>query len=224
MKKISVAFALITCFLVVCLSFSYLFAEDFSFIGINWNDTLDSVKKKIDESGLASDKRWMLLHIESTPLNAIIKDPKIDEKRNRELTDTAEKFKKTFRIERQVKYIEFRGKRDSMVKSASFFFTYDRDILLSYSVSLNTSTPTSDIQADEGKFFQDLVNQYGAPKTLEGSKIWSRSDQSLYYTPIDGAVIVTYISDSNLLSYIDRLEGKPKKPPEGPDVDVIKIQ
>ena len=94
-----------------------------------------------------------------------------------------------------------------MVKSATFFFTYDRDILLSYSVSLNTSAATSGARTGEGEFYQDLVKKYGTPTMLKGSKVWSKKDQTVYYTPINDAVIVTYISDSNLSSYIDRLEG-----------------
>jgi len=211
MKRTSIVLILIICALWVGLSFSSLPAEDFSFIGIGWNDNLATVQEKIDQSGLSSDKRWILIHTESTPLNSIIKDPKIDEKRNRELTHIADKFKKDLRIERQVKYIEFRGKRDSMVKNATFFFTYDRDMLLAYSLSLNIPTATSDTRTGEGEFYQDLVKKYGAPTTLEGSKVWSKNDQSLYYTPIHDAVVVTYISDSNLLSYIERLEGKPRK-------------
>jgi hypothetical protein len=211
MKRIHIVLILVICILLIGLSFSSLLAEDFSFIGISWNDNLDTVKEKIDQSGLTSDKRWNFIHTESTPLNSIFKDPKIDEKRNRELTHIADKFRKDLRIEHQLKYVEFRGKRDSTVKNASFFFTYDRDILLAYSVSLNTSTATSEARTGEGEFYQDLVRKYGTPTMLEGSKIWSKKDQSLYYTQISGAVIVTYISDSNLSSYMDRLEGKPKK-------------
>jgi hypothetical protein len=215
MKRIHIGLILIICTLLVGLSFSSLFAEDFSFIEISWNDNLDTVKKKIDQSGLSSDKRWNLIHTESTPLNSIFKAPKIDEKRNRELTHIADKFRKDLRIEHQLKYIEFRGKRDSMVKNASFFFTYDRDILLAYSVSSDTSTVTSNARTGEGEVYQDLVKKYGSPTTTtEGSKVWSKNDQSLYYTPVNDAVIVTYISDSNLSNYIDRLEGKPKKSDE----------
>jgi len=211
MKRTSIVLILISCTLWVGLPFSSLLAEDFSFIGIGWNDNLATVQEKIDQSGLSSDKRWILIHTESTLLNSIMKDPKIDEKRNRELTHIADKFKKDLRIERQVKYIEFRGKRDSVVKNGSFFFTYDRDMLLAYSVSLNIPTPTSGTRTGEGEFYQDLVIKYGVPTTLEGSKVWSKNDQSLYYTLIHDSVIVTYISDSNLLSYIERLEGKPRK-------------
>jgi hypothetical protein len=212
MKKASIVSILIFCTLLALPSFSSLLAEDFSFIGISWNDDLDTVKKKIDQSGLASNQRWNLINTESTQLNSVFKDPKIDEKRNRELTHIADKFRKDLRIEHQLKYIEFRGKRDSMVKNASFFFTYDRDILLAYSVSLNTPIAPSNARTGEGEFYQDLVNKYGTPTMLEGSKIWSKRDQSLYYTQMNGAVIVTYISDSNLSNYIDRLEGKRQKP------------
>ena len=211
MRKMSIAFVVVTCALAVGLPSSYLLAEDFSFIGVNWSDTLDTVKKKIDESGLASDKRWMLLHVDPTPLNSIIKDPKIDEKRNRELTHIAERVRKDLRIERQLKYIEFRGKSDSIVKNARFFFRYDRDILLAYSVSLNIPIVSPDTRTGEGEFFQDLVKKYGTPTMLEGSKVWSKKDQSLYYTPVNDGIVVTYISDSNLSSYLDRLEEKPTK-------------
>lgn len=214
MKRIYICSVPVICTLLLGLSFSPLLAEDFSFIGISWNDNLDTVKKKIDQSGMSSDNRWILMHTEPTPLNSIFKDPKIDEKRNRELMHIADKFKKDLRIEHQLKYIEFRGKRESVVKNASFFFAFDRDMLLAYSVSLNTPIAASDAQTGEGKFYQDLVNKYGAPTTLEGSKVWSKNDQSLYYTPINDAVIVTYISNSNLSSHIDRLEGKPKKSDE----------
>ena len=122
MKKTYIGLVVVICILLVSLSFSSLLAEDFSFIGINWNDDLNTVKEKIDQSGLSSDKRWNLIHTEPTLLNSIFKDPKIDETRNKELTRIADKFRKDFRIEHQLKYIEFRGKRDSMVKNASFFF------------------------------------------------------------------------------------------------------
>ena len=211
MRKMSIAFVVVTCALAVGLPSSYLLAEDFSFIGINWSDNLDTVKKKIDESGLASDKRWMLLHVDPTPLNSIIKDPKIDEKRNRELTHISERVRKDLRVERQLKYIEFRGKSDSIVKNARFFFRYDRDILLAYSVSLNIPIARPDTRTGEGEFYQDLVKKYGTPTMLEGSKVWSKKDQSLYYTPVNDGIVATYISDSNLSSYIDRLEEKPTK-------------
>ncbi len=222
MRKMSIALVLVTCILAVGLPSSYLFAEDFSLIGITWSDTLDTVKKKIDESGLASDKRWMLLHVDPTPLNAIIQDPKIDERRNRELTHIAERAGKDLRIERQLKYVEFRGKSDSVIKNARFLFRYDRDILLAYSVSLNIPVANPDPRTDEGEFYQDLVKKYGTPTMLEGSRIWSRKDQSLYYTPLHGGIIVTYISDSNLAGYIDGLEGKPVKPDQtGPQEIMI---
>jgi hypothetical protein len=214
MKRIHVGLIIVICILVTGLSFSSLLAEDFSFIGINWDDDLDSVTKKIDQSGLFRDSRFIELQRESITLSSIIKDPLIDEEKHKELTNEASRIQKEVRIEHQLKYIEIRGKRDSMVKSATFFFTYDRDILLSYSVSLNTSAATSGARTGEGEFYLDLVKKYGAPTMLKGSKVWSKKDQSVYYTPINDAVIVTYISDSNLSSYIDRLEGKPKKPEE----------
>jgi len=214
MKRIHISLIVVICILLTGLSFSSLFAEDFSFIGINWNDDLDSVRRKIDQSGLFRDSRFIGLQRESITLSSIIKDPLIDEEKHKELTNEASRIQKEVRIEHQLKYIEIRGKRDSMVKSATFFFTYDRDILLSYSVSLNTSAATSNARTGEGEFYQDLVKKYGTPTMLKGSKVWSKKDQSVYYTPINDEVIVTYISDSNLSSYIDRLEGKPKKPEE----------
>jgi hypothetical protein len=214
MKRIHVGLIFVICILLTGLSFSSLLAEDFSFIGINWNDDLDSVRTKVEQSGLFRDSWFIELQRESITLSSIIKDPLIDEEKHKELTNESSRIQKEVRIEHQLKYIEFRGKRDSMVKSATFFFTYDRDILLSYFVSLNTSVATSDARTGEGEFYQDLVKKYGTPTMLKGSKVWSKKDQSLYYTPTNDAVIVTYISDSNLSGYIDRLEGKPKKPEE----------
>jgi hypothetical protein len=211
MKRIHVGLIIVICILFSGLSLSSLLAEDFSFIGINWNDDLDSVRKKIDQSGLFRDSLFTGLQRESLPLSSIIKDPLIDEEKHKELTNEASRIQKEVRIEHQLKYIEIRGKRDSMVKSATFFFTYDRDILLSYSVYLNTLAATSGERTGEGEFYRDLVKKYGTPTMLKGSKVWSKKDQSVYYTPINDAVIVTYISDSNLSSYIDRLEGKPQK-------------
>jgi hypothetical protein len=211
MKRIHIGLIIVICILLTGLSFSSLLAEDFSFIGINWNDDLDSVRKKIDQSGLFRDSRFIELQRESITLSSIIKDPLIDEEKHKELTNEASRIKKEFRIEHQLKYIEIRGKRDSMVKSATFFFTYDRDILLSYSVSLNTPAATSDARTGEGEFYRDLVKKYGTPTMLKGSKVWSKKDQSVYYTSINDAAIVTYIGDSNLSSYIDRLERKPQK-------------
>ena len=209
MKKMDIVI-LVICILVVGLSFSSLLAEDFSFIGINWSDNLSKVREKISQSGLPSDTRWMVLERLSTPLNSIIKNSMVDEEKSRELTRIAERFKKDLRIEHQLKYIEFRGKRDSMVKNASFFFAYDRDVLLAYAISLNTSIMK--MSMGEGDFYQDLIKKYGPPtKTLQWSKVWSRNDQTLYYTAADGTVIVTYINESNLSNYIDRLEGKPKE-------------
>jgi len=208
MKRTSIVSIINIGALLVCPFFSSLLAEDFSFMGINWKDNLDTVKEKIDRSGFATDKRWTFMHTEPNPLNSIFKEPKIDEEKNRELARIAERFKKDLRIERQLKYIEFRGKRESMVKNASFFFTYDRDMLLAYSISLNPPT------AIEGEFYQDLVRKYGTLRELEISKLWAKDDQSLYYTAVNDTVIVTYISNSNLSGYIDRLENKPKKSDE----------
>ena len=98
-----------------------------------------------------------------------------------------------------------------MVKNASFFFAYDRDILLAYDLFLNTSIAKLNGEKGEGEFYQDLVNKYGtATKTLQWSKVWSTNDQTLYYTAVNDIVIVTYINESNLSSYIDRIEGKSK--------------
>ena len=211
MKKMYIALILVICILAIGLSFSSLLAEDFSFIGINWNDNLNTVREKINQSGLPSDTRWMVLQRESTPLSSIIKDSMIDEERSRELIHIADKLKKDLRIERQLKYIEFRGKRDSIVKNASFFFAYDRDVLLAYDIFLNTSIVKITNEMGDGEFYQDLIKKYGPPtKTLKWSKIWSRNDQTLYYTPINETIIVTYISESNLSGYIDRIEGKSK--------------
>ena len=197
--------------LTVGLSVSFLVAEDFSFIGIKWSDDLNTVRGKIKQSGLASDTRWMILERESTPLNAIIKNPMIDEERSKELTHIADKFKKELRVEHQLKYIEFHGKRESIVKNAVFFFAYDRDALLAYNLFLNT--PRGKVTYETGEeFYQDLVKKYGAPtRTLEHSKVWSTHDQSLYYTPINETVSVTYVSELNLSAYIDRMGGKPKE-------------
>jgi hypothetical protein len=109
MKRIHVGLILVICILVVGLSFSSLLAEDFSFIGITWNDDLNTVKEKINQSGLSSDTRWMLLHTEPIPLSSIIKNPMIDEERNRDLIHKADEFKRDLRIEHQLKYIEFHG-------------------------------------------------------------------------------------------------------------------
>jgi len=212
MKRISLGLIPVICILLVGLSFSSLLAGDFSFIGINWNDDLDTVRKKINESGLPSDSRFTGLQRESTPLSSIIKNPSIDEERHKALTKIADKIKKDFRIEHQLKYIEFSGKRNSMVKNASFFFAYDRDTLLAYDLFLNTSILKLEGERKEGEFYLDLVNRYGAAtKTLQWSKVWSKNGQTLYYTALQDRVIVTYIHDSNLSSYIDRMEGKPKE-------------
>ncbi len=212
MRKTHIVFIVGIGILLVGLSFSSLFAEDFSFIGIKWSDNLDAVREKISQSGLASDTRWMLLHTESTPLSSIMKDPMIDEEKNRELVRIADKLKKDVRIEHQVKYIEFRGKRESVVKNATFFFAYDRDLLLAYSLFLNTQVATVDPQTGQEKFYQELTKKYGSPtKTLKWSKAWSTNDQSLYYTASSDRAIVTFISESNLSGYVTRLEGKPKE-------------
>ena len=203
MKRTYIGLILIVSILVVGLCFSSLFAEDFSFIGIKWNDDFDRVKRKIDESGLPSDTRFTGLQRGSLPLSSIMKDPAIDEERYKILTNIAFKIQKDLRHERQLKYIEFSGKKDSMVKNASFFFAYDRDILLAYYIFLNTSIAKIDGETGEGEFYQDLVGKYGEPvKALKWSKVWSRDDQTLYYTAGNHAVLVTYISESNLSSYL----------------------
>jgi hypothetical protein len=207
MKRTRVGLILVICILLTGLSFSSLLAEDFSFIGINWNDDIDSVRKKIDQSGLFRDSRFAGLQRESLPLSSIIKNPLIDEERHKELTNIASKIKKDIGVENQLKYIEFSGKRDSKAKNASFFFAYDRDILLAYDIFLNTSIAKLIGEKGEGEFYQDLVNKYGtATKTLQTSKVWSQNGQTLYYTVLDDIVIVTYINDSNLSSYISRIE------------------
>ena len=68
MKRTHVGLILVICILSGGLSFSSLLAEDFSFVGINWNDDLDTVRKKIDQSGLFRDSRLTGLQIESQPL------------------------------------------------------------------------------------------------------------------------------------------------------------
>jgi len=192
--------------LVVGLFVFPLFAEDFSFIGIKWNDDFDTVRKKIDESGLCSDSRLTGLQRGSMPVSSILKESAIDEERYKVLTNVAVKIEKDLRHERQLKYIEFRGKRDSIIKNASFFFAYDRDILLAYYISLNTSIAKIDEETGEGEFYQDLLKKYGAAtKTLKWSKMWSQNDQTLYYTAGNHAGIVTYISESNISSYLARI-------------------
>ena len=111
MKRIHVGLIMVICILLTGLSFSSLLAEDFSFIGINWNDDLDTVRKKIDQSGLFRDSRFIGLQRESLPLNSIIKNSLIDEEKHKELTNIASKIKKDLRIEHQLKYIEFSGKK-----------------------------------------------------------------------------------------------------------------
>jgi hypothetical protein len=215
MKKTYIVLILLISILLVGASASSLLADDFSFIGIKWNDDLNTVRDKINQSGLLSDTRWMVLEREATPLSSIIKSPMIDEERSKELTHIADKFKKDLRIEHQLKYIEFHGKRDSIVKNASFFFAYDRDVLLAYDIFLNTSIGKVSNETGEGEFYQDLIKKYGTPtKTFEHSKAWSTHDQSLYYTPINDTVIVTYISELNLSAYIDRMGRKPKESDE----------
>jgi hypothetical protein len=212
MKRVHVSLMLVICVLLTGLSSSPLLAEDFSFIGISWNDSFYTVRKKIDQSGLFRDSRFAGLQREGLPLSSIVKNSLIDEERHKELTNIASKIKKDIGIEHQLKYIEFTGKRDSMVKNTSFFFAYDRDILLAYDMFLNTSIANLVGGKGEGEFYQGLVSKYGtATKTLQRSKVWSKNDQTLYYTALTDTVIVTYISDSNLSSYMDRLEGKPKK-------------
>ena len=211
MKKSPIVSIMITCILGIGLFSTSLRAEDFSIMGIKWTDDLDTVRDKIKQSGLARDNQPMFLQRESTPLSSIIKNPMIDEERSRELTHTAEKLKKDFQFERQLKFIEFRGKRDSILKNGIFFFTYDRDVLLAYDIFLNPSTGKATNETGEGEFYQDLIKKYGAPtKTLKYSKVWSKNEQTLYYTVINETVVVTYVSESSLSAYVDRIEGKPK--------------
>jgi len=216
MKKMSIFWTIMIPVLFVGLSSSSLLAEDFSFIEVKWSDDLSTVREKIKGSGLASDTRWMILKIESTPLSSIMKESIIDEEKSAALTHVAETFTKDLRIQHQLKYIEFHGKSDSIVKHATFFFAYDRDVLLAYNLFLNTSVEKVGKLNIGGEFYKDLVKKYGEPtKTLEHhSKVWSRDDQSLYYTPLTEAIIVTYISEVNLSSYIDRLGGKRKESKE----------
>ena len=212
MKKMWIVLILVICILGIGLSSSPLLAEDFSFIGITWNDNLNTVREKINQSGLPSDTRWMVLERESIPLSAIIKNSMIDEERSRELIHIADKFKKDLRIEHQLKHIGFRGKSDSMVKNASFFFAYDRDVLLAYDIFLNPSIAKITNEMGEGEFYQDLIKKYGPPtRTLKWSRVWSRNDQTLYYTAANETVVVTYINESNLSDCIARMEGKPKE-------------
>ena len=212
MKKISVA-PMIIFILLVGLSFSSPLAADFSFIGIKWDDDFNTVRDKIDESGLANDHRFTALQWGSKRLGSIIKDSAVDVERYKALTDIASRIEKDLHHERQLRYIEFSGKRDSMIKNASFFFAYDRDVLLAYDISLNTSIAKINEETGEGEFYQDLVREYGAAtKTLKWSKVWLQKDQTLYYTAVGHTVIVTYINESNLSSYIDRLGVNLKRP------------
>ena len=170
-------FILVISILGIGLSFSSLLAEDFSFIGIKWNDDLTTVKDKIEESGLANDSRFTGLQRGSMRLSSIIKDSAVDEERYKALTDISSRIDR----ERQLKYIEFSGKRDSVIKNASFFFAYDRDVLLAYNISLNTSIAKINEETGEGEFYQDLLRKYGAAtKTLKWSKVWLQKDQTLY--------------------------------------------
>jgi hypothetical protein len=211
MKRKYVGLIWAICILSTGLSFSSLLAEDFSFIGINWNDGLDTVRKKIDQSGLFRDSRFTGLQREALPLSSIIKNSLIDEEKHKDLATIASKIKTDIGIEHQLKYIEFNGKRDSMVKNAGFYFAYDRDTLLAYNLFLNTSIAKLNGEKGKGEFYRDLVNKYGtATKTLQSSKVWSANEQTLYYTGLNDMVIVTYVNESNLSSYISRIEGKSK--------------
>ncbi len=216
MKKVSIVLGLSVC--VISLVASIAYADDFSFIGINWNDNLGTVIEKILKSGYASDvsERFLKkgqLEIQCGHLTAILMSPMVDKGKFDSLLKVGSgQHYSDLQIDNIVKDLRFLGKRDSIVKEAKFWFPCKGDTLLAYNIELNSSIVEVNEDTGDSQVYQSLVKKYGNPtRRIQYSRVWSKQDQTLYYWAVAGKASLIYMSERNLSNYIASIKGKEKE-------------
>ena len=209
MKKTSMIVGLSIC--VIALLASLVYGDDFSFIGINWTDSPSIVARKIAKSDYVSSasktrlvSRNLFQYECGFPLYAIIKSRMIDENRYEFLVNIGS--------DNMINFINFLGKRDSIVKEANFWFPCKADTLLAYDITLNPSIVRVDKETGESEVYQSLVKKYGNPtKTTKSPRIWSKQDQTLYYWVETGNASLIYVSEKNLSDFVAAIKEKEKE-------------
>jgi hypothetical protein len=216
MKKTSIIAGLSIC--VIGLVVSLAWADDFSFAGISWNDNPDTVIEKINKSEYAShggtgwssnsgDKLSLplceiLIHRNMTDQDKFEFLRKVDKGWLNELQSSKDST---------IKQIFFIGKKDSIVKEGSFSFPFKGDTLLAYNIRINTRISKVNEDTGEGQLYQSLIEKYGKPtRRTKYSRVWTKKDQTLYYTAMGDSVTLTYINEKNLSNYIATIERKKK--------------
>jgi hypothetical protein len=207
-------------------------ADDFSFIGINWNDSPNAVIEKVNKSSYAgigahwsTDTSYVPI---SSDLRTIVGSRMIDEDKYEFLSKVEKGWMRELQLAKDstVKTIEFEdnfgGK--SMVKEGRFYFSYKEETLLGYTFIIRAQIAKVDEDTGEGQFYQSLIEKYGKPKTTKRSRVWSKNGQTLYYMCAGGGtpIVLVYVSEKNLSSYITSintkikiLEGNSKKQQSG---------
>jgi hypothetical protein len=184
-------------------------ADDFSFIGINWNDNRNTVVDKILRSDYVSSVSAQYLRKPASEplcgtLSKVIMSPMVDKNKYDYLSKVS--------LDDVVTYIDFLGKDGTIVKKASFWFPCKGDKLLAYNIELNRSTVKVNEDTGDSQVYQSLVKKYGNPtRTNRFSKIWSKQDQTLYYWAAVGNAYLIYVGERNLSNYIASIQEKKKQ-------------
>lgn len=215
MKKTSIILVLCVCVIGLVVSLAWA-ADDFSFIGISWTDNPDTVMQKIKKSEYTQWAAWVTHDgkvVMSVPLYSIFASPMIDKERW-DFLQRVEVKEVPAQLEPSkdgtVKHIHFKGKPDCIVDDGQFSFSFKGDTLLAYNIKLNRGVAKVDEDTGEGQFYKSLVEKYGNPvKKIRYSRVWTKKDQTLYYTAIgEAALFLSYINEKNLRDYIASIEEK----------------
>jgi hypothetical protein len=184
-------------------------ADDFSFIGIKWNDNRNTVVEKILKSDYVSSVSAQYLRKPASEtlcgtLSNVMLSPMVDKKKYDYLSKVS--------LDDVVRSVDFLGKDDTIVEKARFWFPCKGDKLLAYNIYLNHSTVKVDEDTGDSQVYRSLVKKYGNPtKTDRFSKVWSKQDQTLYYWAVAGNACLIYVGERNLSNYIASIQGKQKQ-------------
>jgi hypothetical protein len=216
----------ILCLVLVLLSLigSSCIAQEISFAGIKWNDTPDTVTKKLLDNGLTKTQYMSVSESEYTLFDAFKMMYRPDKERwdkyreikwYPETNDEREQVGKTPFL----KKLHALNSQDDMFEEVDFYFTFEDDTLVSYIVKLSDYCTEEEYEGrleknlDGIKFsntFEALIEKYGPPTySIQDKVYWSTNNQTLYYWCSGGHnIYLIYLNEDNIEKHISQYTKK----------------
>jgi len=187
--------------------------KEFSFLGINWTDSPEAVKEKLEASGKIG---WVTIK-EANDLEQLdylerifLSSDLVDKERlDKMRTLGGMKVASNSTINR-LQRVSFGGRRP--IDEGTFFFTTDNQKLVAYNITLKGGGSWDpDENPNKSDYYRGLVEKYGKPsKKLKYSSVWTKPDQSLYhfFAGVEGMV---YVNEKNLKELSDKIRSESAK-------------